>query len=336
MLALKPYIVIPNIIEKPTWGGTYISKFKRLNKTFKIGQSFELFKNTNLSLKTTTENNPSLEKSQDTSPEKVTKLYKEKAINISQFINPDKLPLIKFTQAKGNSYQIHVKKKSGKWLPKPESWYYFEPGLLTLGVKPGINWQDFKKACKTNPEKFVNHIQVKKNQVIDVSAGGIHHSWSENNKTHPHGNILYEVQKNEYDPVSTLRCFDYGSNRKLNINDYFKYIDRSNKGNNPKTHMKKARTLKKTSTHTIKQIFNTSEYKMQQLHFANKLNNKYTQVNKDKFHHLFVKKGNLKLIWNNQTWTVTRGFSIFIPKGIKQYKLKTYKERWATVLKTYI
>src|SRR6185437_8295859 len=49
--------------------------------------------------------------------------------------------LIKYTQALGNSFQVHIKDgvTHPQWKPKPESWYYFEPGLITLGVKPGID-----------------------------------------------------------------------------------------------------------------------------------------------------------------------------------------------------
>ena len=54
--------------------------------------------------------------------------------------------LIKFTQAKCNSYQLHIRKKLAnvKWRPKPESWFFFEPGIITLGLKSGEDIRNYE------------------------------------------------------------------------------------------------------------------------------------------------------------------------------------------------
>ena len=343
MPKIQPYIIIPKLIPQPTWGGDYIASLKKLSTTEKIGQSYELYEESQL------ENN--------SQPIPIRELIKQT------------IPLVKLTQAKGNSYQIHTPKKipGVKWLPKPESWYYLEPGLISLGVKG--NWDAYKKNCLAidikakelvasqpvskarqqlqqfihthNPIKFVNLVQVGRGQAIDLSAGGLHHSWEEDEQKYPQGNMVYEVQKNVYDDQSTIRCFDQGKItddgkiRQLDIDDYFKYIDRSPQANDPKNHFRSGKILKKSSLQTIKEIFTTPNYSLQLIKFRNQLANKYTQTT-DSFHHLFVSEGNLQLLWQKSTWTVTRGCSIVIPAPCGTYELRTHKCYQATVLKTYV
>lgn len=404
MSKIKPYLIIPNLIEQPTWGGSYITELKKLNGTnsksgqsakltkglAKLGQSYELYEHTNLSHKLSTEKSPSIELGNPSNPKEAKKLHTEKSLSLQLLTGRDPVKvlgkkaarlmgksmqvLIKLTQAKGNSYQIHPQKPTGQWFPKPESWYYFEPGLLTLGIKPGTNWNKYKKVCeainqrakeiskqikskklsvtegrkqlasfikKNNPEQFVNVVQSGKNQVIDLSPCGIHHSWEQDSKRFPQGNILYEVQQNVYDPAATIRSFDQGSIkddgsiRTIHINDYFKYINRSEKFNDPETYISKGKILKRTSTQTIKQLFDTKNYSLQELKFADKINNNFVRTT-DSFHHLFVKEGSIKLTANKQTWTITQGYSIFIPAAVGKYKLTTYKGKRATLLKTYV
>ena len=56
-MKIQPYIVVPTLIEQPTWGGEYIGNLKGLAQENlggkKIGQSYELFRDSNLSLKKT-------------------------------------------------------------------------------------------------------------------------------------------------------------------------------------------------------------------------------------------------------------------------------------------
>ena len=393
-MTIKPYIVVPNLILQPTWGGHYIAKHKQLKqkelKDKKIGQAYELYQFTNLSTKTSTKDSPSIEVGDSKQPELTTKFTKDdKIFSINQLIkiNPKDVlgkksinlfgnqlkTLIKYTQAKGNSYQLHVKKKTGQWLPKPESWYYFEPGLVTLGIKEGVSWEKYESTClkinqlaetlsqqlktkrtsltlarkklnqavlRLNPSQFVNQVKIRPGQAINLSACGIHHSWEENKSLAPLGNIVYEVQENVYDPVSTIRSFDKGkikddgSIRQLQVKDYFKYIDRSLKANNPSTHIIKTNYIKKTKNYSVQQIFKSKKYSMQQINF-NKL---YQDQTKDTFHHLFVKKGQIKINSNNSSLTLTTGFSAFIPANTGDYQLTTNSKSGAftEVLKTYI
>ncbi|QQR52772.1 hypothetical protein IPG36_01470 [bacterium] len=56
----RPYLVIPKLIKQPTWGGSYIVAAKGWSDheglgDLKIGQSYELFSGSNLSLLTSTD-----------------------------------------------------------------------------------------------------------------------------------------------------------------------------------------------------------------------------------------------------------------------------------------
>lgn len=390
-MKIRPYIIVPNLIEQSTWGGNYIVQYKRiadpilLNK--KIGQSYELYEFSRLSMNVTTKEHPSLELGNPQHPKKSHRIPQQDAsFFISQLIkeNPEHVlgkryvkkfgskiqTLIKFTQAKGNSYQMHVKRKSGNWLPKSESWYFFEPGIVTLGIKSNVAWDGYQALCEEinsraedlshqvqrgnmplefarkhmqeyiaqqNPEQFVHVVKIKKNQAIDLSLCGIHHSWEEDDHVAPFGNILYEVQENVYDENSTIRCFDKGkiqddgSIRALQIGDYFTYIDRDPWMNSPKNHRIKITILKKTASVLIKQIFTTDHYSMQEIEFKHS----YVDKTNGSFHHLFVKDGSLQLIVDAIHLTVSKGFSVFVPANVTTYQLIA-DQRPATVLKTYL
>lgn len=390
-MTIKPYIIIPNLIKQPTWGGTYIFEYKNTTNQGlldeKIGQSYELYESSNLSTKITTKVDPSLELSDPKNPENVKSFYKDdQVISIKNLIQVsptqvlgekytqklgDKVKtLIKLNQAKGNSYQIHVNKPTGKWFPKPESWFFLENGLVSLGVKKGSDWDKYHQICseidqlakqlgqkvvnkelsldaarkelgafieKNNPEQFVNLLEIDKGQAIDLSKSGIHHSWEENDQICPRGNIVYEVQENVYDDVSTIRSFDKGkikedgSTRDLQIEDYFQHVDRSAAANTPQNHVVDVKTVSKTDQHSVQQIFSTPRYAMQKIDFTNQYADKTT----DSFHHLFVRDGEVVLESEHGGLTITQGFSVFVPASTGEYRLKSPKSS-ATVLKTYL
>lgn len=389
---IKPYLIIPNLIVQPTWGGDYIAKFKNLSHSVidgkKIGQSYELYENTNLSTKTSSKKTPSFEIGNAETPQQ-TKVFEEiKPLNIKDLIsiNPaavlgrksikvhgEKMGvLIKFTQAKGNSYQLHVKEDNVKWRTKPESWYYFEPGCVTLGVKPGISWDNYQADChiindlatflsygikkgnipveearnqlsqkitEINIAQYVNYLEIAKNQAIDLSPCGVHHSWEEDEEKYTQGNILYEVQKNTFDPVSTIRNFDKGkinsdgSIRPLQIGDYFKYVDRSKTANDPSTYLKKIEVVDSGKNYSIQQIFTNRNYQTQKIEYSDTLETPHTKTF-DTFHHLFAKEGDFVLSANSVEIEVTKGHAVFIPANTGQYKLSTSNS--TTILKTFV
>ena len=375
----RAYLVIPKLIEQPTWGGTYIvsqkgwqQKPELTNK--KIGQSFELFSASNLSLCTSSldnhfngeitntkqvytptalQNSLSLQNLISEDPEAILGVE-----TVNKFGSTMQL-LIKFTQALGNSFQLHVKDgtQHDKWKPKPESWYYFEPGLATLGAKPDVNWQLYEqtvtqlqvsiaavgtkvlikkltydeaqeqvnKIVKTaNPWQFVNLVELPKGSIVDLSPCGIHHSWEENTERLPLGNVLYELQVDVSDTASTIRNFDKGkllpdgTTRPLHIADYFKFIDRSPDTNNPETHLKKPKLISETTVYRVEELFRTQYYLLDTITF--KSSGTYSEKITS-FRHIFVKDGNCKLTAGTTTLEITAGHSAFIPASAQNYSI---------------
>jgi mannose-6-phosphate isomerase class I len=335
-LQKKPYLIIPFLIEQPTWGGEYICEKKGwLHKTGlegkKIGQSYELYDRSLLATTITSTSDvrfgPTVE---DT-------------ISISSFREERPFPLIKFTQAKGNSFQLHVKPNvtDSRWKQKAESWYYFENGKITYGIKKGIDISKYKETCiainntmkkiskmleektiskeqaqkeaksfihEKNPWQFVNVHEVKRGDIVDLSGGGLHHSWEEDMVNYPMGNILYEVQQDVMDPICTIRSFDQGkfkddgTIREIHIDDYFKYIDTDEKRNTLSIEKNKNGVL-----------FDTDYYSLSLL----SLSKSERFESSTSFHHLFVKEGKIVVSdMSGNTTNVEQGHSCFIPKGL--------------------
>lgn len=362
---LRPYLVIPKLIEQPTWGGTYIQKTKKWENLHwlagkKIGQSYELYDKSNLSLAT-----DSLD------PRFVGELADSKSVAL-QTSPPNSIPLsslvfgttmpllLKFTQALGNSFQLHIPDGMNhpKWMAKSESWYYFEPGLITCGVRPNVDWEAYQssvveldkevgevatlvqngtlpynKAQKQiqqcikiyNPWQYVNLVKVKSGTLLDLSSCGIHHSWEEDLRSIPLGNVLYEIQLNRMDELSTIRNFDKGKMSKdgilrpLQIADYFTFIDRTPEANNPNMHMRKATMLAKTPAYTHELLLKTKYYSMERLisvhgnaDFSSKLHS---------FRHVFVRSGTITVQAGSGEVTVGPGHSVFIPSGCAEYAI---------------
>jgi mannose-6-phosphate isomerase class I len=385
----KPYIIIPKFIPQATWGGEYIVNTKKWNKLsflngLRIGQSYELFSGTKLFI--SSDNTESVkyipEIGYSDRPEILNNLFPLVKdldyINLADLIdsNPEKVLgpkvlqkfgkmhlLIKFTQAKGNSFQLHRKPgpDESKWQPKAESWYYFEDGKLTFGIATNKSVTDYQKTCreieikmqelsdlvinhkitlvkaeseaktfinKLNPWQYVNVMDVAKDTVLDLSAGGLHHSWEEDPKKYPLGNILYEVQEDVMDPVSTLRSFDQGkfktdgTVRSLDIDDYFKYLDTDPERNNPQ------KTIK---TAVGKEIFRTSNYAMDKL----EINGKMTDSTQQSYCHLFVKNGDVEVITTDGYAKLSQGSSCFLPYLLGDYEIRSNSAK-AIILKTFI
>ncbi|MCR4263857.1 MAG: hypothetical protein NUV98_04035, partial [Candidatus Roizmanbacteria bacterium] len=171
MTTNRAYLIVPKLIEQPTWGGFYIMKAKGWQKhpeaKRKIGQSYELYSGSYLSLATDT-SDPSFQPELDSIPQDAFQIEQIRSEDAEGLLgtrgvkkyNEELKTLIKFTQAKGNSYQLHVKEPDGLWQPKPESWYFFEKGLATLGIRDKKKLGAYQKACK-EIEKYLQSISQK-------------------------------------------------------------------------------------------------------------------------------------------------------------------------------
>ncbi len=325
----------------------------------KIGQSYELFSGTKLATSIFDTSDPKFipeigfpDKS-ETINEGFDLMEGRDYVDIVDVENNMPL-LIKINHSKGNSFQLHIKRgvNDDKWKPKAESWYYLEDGKLTFGVKKGIDIDEYRNVCleieksmqnlsgeivdgkksleigrieardfvlTKDPWQFVNVHEVKKYEIVDPSLGGIHHSWEEDGEKYPLGNVLYEIQEDVMDPVSTIRAFDQGkikddgSIRELNIDDYFKYLDKTEENNN----IDRNRTL------------SNSAYAMEVLDI-----DKNMSLNtNDHFHHLFVRDGSVEIQSKAVNLKVGQGHSVFVPKELGDYNILS-KSAETCVLKT--
>ena len=361
----RPYIIIPKLIEQPTWGGTYILNLKNWTdkpflSTKKIGQSYELFSGTKLLTHITATADPQFvpELGNPDTPDIDTDNFPYKKdidyIDMQTYVNETgtEMPLlIKINQAAGNSFQLHVKPgtEDKRWLPKPESWYYFEDGKITCGIKEGISLEEYKEACllinntmkqlshevmsgnlslddaKTkakefirniNPWQYVNVMDVKKGQLVDLSMGGVHHSWEEDKENHPLGNVVYEVQRDVMDPQCTIRSFDQGkfksdgSIREIHIEDYFKYLD-ADPAANDINNLKRERVGNS--------LLKTPYYSMNII----ECENTYTGKTNGTFCHLFVHQGDATITTTEGSVHITQGHSCFVPAAAESYTITT-------------
>lgn len=368
---MRPYLIFPKLVEQPTWGGTYIVEFKNwqhkgdLGKR-KFGQSYEL-SGTSL-LATNIFNSSDDDFTSDTEATNSLSLKgliahnPQKVLGSTIFDRYKGMPLlIKFTQALGNSFQLHRKPTAerSRWDAKAESWYYFEPGRITLGIKNGVNLTEYKACCKRieetmtgmnekvrsgavpieqarsevkklilkeNPWQYVNVVEVPRDALIDLSGGGLHHSWEED-PTSTHGNILYEVQQDIADEVATIRSFDQGkikddgTIRTIHIDDYFRFLDPTESRNDPMH----AFIYAKGDT-----LLSTPYYSLDLLMVMGN-----TQVTiGTSFHHLFIKDGEVEVLTAGGSVKLSRGHSCFVPHAVQSYTLHSSKQ--ATILKTYI
>jgi len=371
---LEPLYVIPLLIEQPTWGGGYIADFKRLSHHqlagLKIGQSYELASDSlltssaasavSLATASTTNQPTALDH-----PERVTTMAELVASNPAGVLGPaaagrPQMPLlIKFTQAQNNSYQLHVKpsEEVGNWQPKPESWYFLEPGAATLGLRPDCDLTAYRQRCKQieakaeklsqavkqqrlsaaqarqllgefidadHPGRFVNRLRLEAGSIIDLSGGGIHHSW-ESSAELPAGNIVYELQLDVRDDVSTLRSFDQGkmkddgSVRRLTIDEYFAAIDSSPSQNLPETHMRTGQ-VRTDGNATISHLFDTPQYQLYKIALNGSYQSRLTVTEKS-FHHLFVAHGEVVVTTPRGEFPLRSGWSLFVPSAVGQYSL---------------
>lgn len=394
------FLVVPKIIEQPTWGGDYILNYKEwaeregLTK-IKIGQSYELFSGSKLNTVATSSADKSFTGEMGYAMEPDVVKYEgdpSDLISVQELIDNDPKGvlgstalnkhgktiqiLIKFTQAMGNSFQMHAKENdaSDKWLAKPESWYYFEPGLLTLGIKDSTCWEPYERTCreidqklkelvieisndnksisqakeeiksfikKLDPWQYVNVVNVSKDEIIDLSEGGLHHSWEEDVVRHPLGNIVYELCLDVMDPVSSIRSFDKGkikddgTIRDVHIDSYFKLIDRSTETNDPANHKIKPKVLFEDTNIRIESLLRSKTYCLDKLILQTDYSGDHTKLS-GTYHHLFMKEGEAIISSEESNIKLTKGHSCFVPAGVGEYMIKPISQEKCEILKTFV
>ncbi len=369
------YLVVPKLVYQSTWGGAYIPKLKQieLKPQEKIGQSYEFFK---LSKVVPAKNLKKLKITKypyctGTNDFKDAKLHNKVAgiteitkLNPNEIFGSKNIPniLIKLTQALGNSYQIHVKYPTTKFKPKAESWYYFEKGKATLGLKPDVDLKSYKHTCQkiyelaqslgkkikakkmkhadaekelfrfieaNNPQQYVNLLDIPQGGIIENTYGGIHHSWEEDPRKYPNGNILYEVQEDVPDDVSTVRCFDqgkigpYGTVRKLDIDTYFQNLTTNKSFNDSKNLLKTRIKMKDLKDWKLNKIFKNNIYEMDEL----TVTRKQYEIEDFGFRHIFIKSGRGMIVTEDEEVELVSGYSYLIPHSLKQLKIVNLSQK---------
>ncbi|MCA9371831.1 hypothetical protein KC726_02940 [Candidatus Woesebacteria bacterium] len=373
MDANRPFLVVPKLVEQPTWGGTYLAKLKGWQKraalqNTRIGQTYELSGSSQLAVELS-----------DSNDERFVEegVVAARVISLKNLINSDpkailgekvynnhgKMPLlIKLNQAKGNSFQLHVRNGvvDDRWRPKPESWYFLEDGYISCGVRDDADVREYKAVCQEiekhmkdlservvigellvsqaredaitfisqrDPHRFVNLQHTSKHELIDLSLGGIHHSWEEDSEN-PLGNILFEIQYDVMDEFCTIRSFDQGkikddgTIREIHIDDYFKYIDTRPQNNNV-TNLKptpQGETLLATPYYNL-DLLDIQQTRTINVH--------------DSFHHMYVRDGVVEITsYSGVKIRVSRGHSCFIPYCVGSYTVQPVEP--SVLLKSYI
>jgi mannose-6-phosphate isomerase class I len=229
---------------------------------------------------------------------------------------------------------------------------------LTLGVKPDVDWDEYRAECELietrmkllgqqlsegllsydtvkrtveqlliahNPWRFVNVLPVAREQLVDLSAGGIHHSWEEDPVQAPLGNVLYEIQAEAMDNVSTFRSFDKGKIasdgvvRPVQIEEYFRAIDRSSEANDPLPHLRSPEVARRTDEYLHEHLLASRYYRLDKL-TLHQLGDRYTErING--FRHLFAKCGSLEVKSGSTSVMVSSGHSCFVPAAAESIEV---------------
>ncbi len=414
----KPYLVVPRLIEQPSWGGDYILKSKGLDQSDglvgkRVGQSYEFFGQSRLVVENA-EDDLAYEWGSAMSAEAQLVGNFEHTVTLPALIamNPDAvlgkgivkkygttMPLlIKLNQALGNSWQLHIKPadekpevkarvlanpwitaaEAGGYMAKPETWYYFENGKATLGLKPGINPAVYRVCCERieaevakvaaevksnkttydaaqthlveyiameNPWQYVNVVTIHAGQMVDLSRGGVHHSWEADLQNFPLGNCLYEIQVDRMDAVSTTRSFDQGklksdgSFRPISIVEYFANLDSSPQSNDLHQLIQWPKPIRRDADHDpggVYEIARTPYYVLLLVKLTKHFSTYMPQECRDKFSHVFVRRGPVGVSASDVSLELPEGTSYLMPAEMDGYMFGMTHSTDAEVLIAYL
>ncbi len=367
-LTQGPWRVQDELIEQPSWGGRYIIDLKGLSddpqwQGKKVGQSYEMAKASHLI-------DPA-----DGQAHPLAELIKTDAVGLLGQRVVDKFGtdlslLIKLTQAKGNSFQVHLPegKSRGHWEPKPEAWFYLAPGLYTFGLKPGTSFDAYSRVLHTidgemerlsaevqsgkrtvedaraqarqriqtlDPYAYVNIVEARTDDIVDLTPGGIHHSWEEDDVRFPDGNLVYEVQVDVPDSLCSMRGFDKGKFlddgglRPTHVADYLGTIEPDEAHNDLSRHIKKPQIIAEAQGAKVEAIFRTPYFQMDRLTLAP--GSFLPQSLADGFHHLFLYAGTATV----GGVALAQGQSYVLPAAGGEYTLQA-ADKELVILKTYL
>jgi mannose-6-phosphate isomerase class I len=368
MATTGPWQVEDELIEQPSWGGRYIIDLKGLGGSEewagkKVGQSYELCGSSKLIDPVTGDLVPFRSLIEDDPAGWLGNPV------VSKYGSSISL-LIKLTQAKGNSFQVHLPegKRLKHWLPKPEAWFYLAPGLFTFGLKPGTSFDAFSQVLRSiddhmhrlsdevkqgvrtvedaraqaatriaalNPFSYINLVHAKADDIVDLTAGGIHHSWEEDAELYPDGNLVYEVQVDIQDEYCSMRGFDKGkildngSLRASHVDDYLVTIEQDEMHNDLSYHVRQPQLLWFDQHSAIEQIFRTPYFNMDRITLDGE--SELSLSTDLGFHHLFVLSGNAEVLGQE----IRQGKSYIVPASTGEYIVKSRAPK-TILLRTFL
>ncbi len=209
--------------------------------------------------------------------------------------------LIKFIDAKDNlSVQVHpndeyAKEKEGEY-GKTEMWYVLdaEPGAyLYFGFNSKISKEEFLQRIKDNTiTEVLNKVDVKKGDVFFIESGTVHAIGA--------GMVICEIQQNSN---TTYRVYDY---------------DRRDKDGNPRPlHIEKASEVAVLAPPKISNSFSDADTLAECKYFNVKKyvidTSKTFTCTDECFTSVIVTDGSGTLYMNEESFTLKKGDSLFIP-----------------------
>jgi len=363
-----PWQVQDELIEQPSWGGRYIIDLKGLGddpqwKGKKVGQSYEMAKGAQLI-------DPA-----GGGVRSLTDLIAADARGllggaVVEKFGTDLSLLIKLTQAKGNSFQVHLPegKALGVWEPKPEAWFYLAPGLYTFGLKAGTSFEAYANVLRTiddemhrlsrevqagkrtvedaraqarqriqtlDPFAYVNTVEADMDDIVDLTPGGIHHSWEQDDARFPDGNLVYEVQVDVSDERCSMRGFDKGKFlddggvRPTHVNDYLATIEQDPAHNDVSRHVRRPQVLEDVGGAKTESLFRTPYFNLDRL--TVNAGASLGQSLAPGFHHLFLHAGAARI----GDTKLEQGRSYVVPALLGEYRIEAGAQD-VVVLKTFL
>lgn len=324
---IKPYpFKFRPILKEKIWGGQKIKS--ELNKDFSpadnCGESWEI---------SGVENNISVVKDGPLTGTSLTKLIDTyKGLLVGDKVYKDvgnEFPLlVKFIDANQDlSIQVHpndeLAQKRHQSLGKTEMWYIFQAdpdAQLIVGFNQPLSRDKYLEYFnKGNLMDVLNQEQVKSDDVFFVPAGRVH--------TIGKGILLAEIQQTS---DVTYRIYDFdrvdteGNTRELHTEEALDALDYQ--------HYPEYKTTYDQSPNQIVPIVTSEYFTVNRLSYEHETVRNYDDL--DSFVIYVCVDGKLKVQWDGQHITVTKGEAVLIPACIKELLL--VPDQSFKILESYI